>query len=169
MPAEEKRLYPFKLCRQGTRLHGQVALADLPDMLSVLSSDQGAVTYDLACDVDDEGIARVRLHIAAELSLLCQRCLQPLVWSVDGVTLLSPVRTDVAQQQWSASYEPLQVSETGAVLLVDLLAEELWLAMPQLPRHTTACVVQTDDPAIAGTASEEPGPFAVLRQLRLQP
>ena len=167
MPAEEKPLYPFKLCRQGTHLHGQVALADLPDVGSVLSSDQGVVAYDLMCDHDDEGIARVRLHIAAELSLLCQRCLQPLVWPVEGVTLLSPVRTDVAQQQWPTAYEPLQVSATGAVLLADLLTEELWLAMPQLPRHDTSCPDQADAAVTLPAASAAPGPFVVLRELQL--
>ena len=169
MPVEEKPLYPFKLCQQGARLHGQVVWADLPDVASVLLSDHGAVTYELVCDHDEEEVPRVCLHVSAELPLLCQRCLQPLVWPVDCVTLLSPVRTQAAQQQLSVSYEPLQVSETGAVRLTDLLTEELWLALPQLPKHDTACVVQTDYPATMGIASEKPGPFAALCKLRLQP
>ncbi len=166
---EEKCLYPFKLCQQGTRLHGQVMLADLPDVASVLSSDHGAVTYDLTCDYDDQDIARLRLQVTAELSLLCQRCLQPLIWPVDCVTLLSPVRTDAAEQQLPTAYEPLRVAETGAVRLTDLLVEELWLAIPQLPRHTTACVTQVDAPAVEDPVSAKPSPFAVLRELRCEP
>ena len=145
MPAQEKHLYPFKLCQQSARLHGQMGLADLADLVPVLSSDHGAVTYDL----------------------LCQRCLQPLICPLDSVALLSPVRTAAAQQP--SSYEPLPVPETGGVLLTDLLTEEIWLAIPQLPRHDADCVVQTDYPAavypVSGTSS---GPFAALRRLQLQ-
>lgn len=167
MPAQEKHLYPFKLCQQSARLHGQMGLADLADLVPVLSSDHGAVTYDLMCGSDDEGIAYMRLHITADLPLLCQRCLQPLICPLDSVALLSPVRTAAAQQP--SSYEPLPVPETGGVLLTDLLTEEIWLAIPQLPRHDADCVVQTDYPAavypVSGTSS---GPFAALRRLQLQ-
>ena len=169
MPAK-KWLHPFKLCQQHVQLRGQIALAGLPDVTPVLSSDHGVVTYDLACDYDDEGIARLRLCLSAELPLVCQRCLQTMNWPVECMTLLSPVRTDAAEQQLPAAYEPLQVSATGSVLLSDLLTEELWLVMPQLPTHTEQCVVQADYFATADTATETPrSPFAVLRELQLNP
>jgi len=166
---EEKCLYPFKLCQQGVRLRGQVMLADLPGVASVLLSEHGVVTYDLMCGYDDQDIARLRLQMTTELSLLCQRCLQPLIWPVECVTLLSPVCTDSAEQQLPPAYEPLRVAETGTVRLTDLLVEELWLAMPQLPRHATACVAQVDTPVVEDTASAKPSPFAVLRELQLAP
>ena len=109
----------------------------------------------------------LRLQVDADLFLVCQRC-------------LGPVREHLALDRWLRFVEDEeQAAELDAELdddvlalprwldLVELIEDELLLALPLVPRHAVCPVplpsAHADEPPLA---EEAPHPFAALAALK---
>lgn len=142
-------LHPEKLCRTappgGKRLDGKILLSNLKNLNSELRKQEGKeVTVSLVFSVDQQGYCCVEGEISVELSLICQRCMQPMTQTVSSSIVVSPVVSDAQAKQLPARYEPLLMNE-GEVALEDWIAEELLLALPLVPRHEAPCLPNKQD------------------------
>lgn len=125
-------------------------------------------TAPTAVDIDLEffkaapGRWEMRGHVRAAVMLVCQRCLAPLPWLVDAAPQLRFLRGDDA----NAADEVEAVTVAGPVRLVDLVEDELLLALPMIPLHAEGgdCAPV---PA-ADTGDRKPHPFAALARLKKQ-
>jgi uncharacterized protein len=137
-------LNPQKLCQtapaEGLRLSGKIPLGNLPNLDAELKS-QGAteVTVTVVFSMDSDGYCRVAGELEVDLVLICQRCMLPMDLPLRANFLVSPVVSDVQAQQLPARYEPLLVTN-GEIVVTQWIAEELYLALPFVPRHDTDCV-----------------------------
>lgn len=163
---------PRKLCEQGKGFEGTVALRDLPRLKPLLTSDEGEAAFTLEFDRDDERRLRIRGHVTAELVLCCQRCLQDMRLAVDSHFQLSPVSGVQEAERLPEDYDPLLLEER-LLHPLDLIEDELILAVPNAPRHPEAdCGVDLNDfrpepeSAAEPTDSAEDNPFAVLAGLK---
>lgn len=118
---------------------------------------------------DRQGLITVRLDVEAELPLVCQRNLEPYREKVKRQSVLAVIE-DVADQELIPElYDPVLV-ENRRMALLDIVEEELLLAVPRVPRSpgSTPVELSTDGKAI-GSAVEnnEPShkPFAGLAGL----
>lgn len=117
---------------------------------------------------------QIWLTLSAEVALpqTCQRCLGP----VDVPVSFEREFRFVASEE-VAAVEDEESEEDVLVLsrdfnLLELVEDELLMALPVVPKHTVcpgAVKLQVADPDFAEEEQEKPNPFAVLEQLKKRP
>ena len=172
MSRQHKRLPhqidPFRLCEARASLSGPVPLKQMQRLKPLLASDSGEINVVLDFDIDELGVPFVKGELKAELSLICQRCLEPFPFVVNQQSTLAWVRSDQEAERLPLRFEPYLV-ETNPLILNDVIEDELLLALPQIPMHAEA-----ECPASkwlkqqhADTEEEtEENPFSVLANLK---
>lgn len=83
---------------------------------------------------DRQGLVTIRLSVEAELPLICQRSLAPYAERINRRSRLAVIETIEAQEEVPEQYEPVLV-ENRRLALLDIVEEELLLAVPQVPRN----------------------------------
>ena len=174
-----EQLYPLRLARHGESLVASVATEQMPRLAEMLLERAGRADFELHFGHDDGGQACVLGRIEAKLTLLCQRCLEPMDITVERQVRLALVADDAEAAQAEAGYEPLLVADRP-ISLADLLEDELILAMPNFCRHPRgqcqmppgADDVDRADQSGAGHNDElagesgEDNPFSALESLK---
>lgn len=162
---------PCRLCEQVKRFEGTVALNKLARLTPLLTSSEGEAAFALEFDQDDEQRMRIRGQVTAVLSVVCQRCMHPMDLEVNSNFQLSPVEGELEAERLPDDYDPLLL-ESSVIRLMDLIEDELILAIPPAPRHAEmACSVDMADYQSAPEVEPEPtvdeeNPFAVLAGLK---
>jgi uncharacterized protein len=161
---------PRRLCEQGKVYAGSVALRDLPRLAPLLTSQEGEAAFTLEFDRDEERRPRIRGEVTASLSLLCQRCMQDMQLPVQVSFCLTPVSGPVEAESLPDEYDPLML-EDALLHPMDLVEDELILAIPPAPRHPEAeCAVKLADyrpePEAQEPEAAKENPFAVLAELK---
>ncbi|MFC1605744.1 DUF177 domain-containing protein [Pseudomonadota bacterium] len=101
---------------------------------------------------DSQGNVTVELWVEAELPLICQRSLRPYLEPVKRHSLLAVVESVEEQELLPEDYEPVLV-EQGHMALLEVVEDELLLAVPQVPRNPGVAEV---DLSTDGAAPAEP-------------
>jgi len=136
-------------------------------MLDLLAEPTGTVQFELEFFRDAHKRYCVRGRVWGRLRLVCQRCLEPVEVTLDSAPLLALVRGHDEATRLPGEYDPLLV---GGVPLhpLDLVEDEILLALPQIPVHP-----EEGGCAIRIPAAEQPSapvrpdhPFQVLGQLK---
>ena len=130
----EQRIDPIRLAGQHQTLSGHIALQDFRRLGQVVVDASGQVEYSLDFTKDEQGQAVVNGRIGAKVMLECQRCGQAVEIALDLTPHLMVVRSDDQAKQVPRDYEPLLVG-AAPLTLVDVLEEEILLALPMVPRH----------------------------------
>jgi len=102
---------------------------------------------------DRQGHVTVELWVEAELPLVCQRSLRPYLEPVKRHSLLAVVENAEQEELLPGHYEPVLV-EHGQMALLEVVEDELLLAVPEVPRdpNVREVSVSTDDTAAAPAA-----------------
>jgi len=154
---------PKRLAFQGTNLKGAFALAQMSRLGDMLCDIQGEAQIDWLFALDDKQRPTINGRLLAQMTLLCQRCLKPMLYSVD-VQVALIVLTE--EQDDEAGYEPIILNSTQ-VSLIKLIEDELILAMPIIAKHTTC---PSNDYQLDENISEHNNiinnPFQVLSTLK---
>jgi len=99
-----------------------------------IDGDEGAKTAAFSAEFafDRQGLVTIDIRVSAELPLLCQRSLEPYIEAVDRRSRLVVIEDMGNEESLPADYEPFLVEERRLALL-DVVEEELLLAIPQVP------------------------------------
>jgi uncharacterized protein len=168
------QLHYRELADRGARVEGSVSDEQCVRLKGLVGE---AGQLDLQTTVSPQG-AGVRLegHVGGQITLTCRRCLGSVDWQVDQPLNLQIVGTEEAMQALAddvdAHHAPALVGR-----LLDVLEEEVLLALPDFPEHppgqcsATALpdgVVVTDEQAVAERVQQQQTqrPFAVLQSLK---
>lgn len=110
----------------------------------------------------------VTLRLAARLTVPCVRCLGAVAVDVDETREFRLVADEPTAAAIDAPDLAYDVVSCGARLdLLDLVEDELIMAIPPLPRHEGDCALAGDDaPPAAITTAVREHPFAGLAALR---
>ncbi|MCS5711780.1 YceD family protein [Candidatus Berkiella aquae] len=135
---------PQKLCQSapigGSHMVGKISLGKLPNLDETLENQPTAqISVSVVFSMDSEGYCCIAGELSVDLSLICQRCMLPMIEPIRATFLVSPVVSDVQAEQLPARYEPLMVVN-GEIVVTQWIAEELYLALPFVPRHDYECV-----------------------------
>lgn len=164
----------LKFAAEADCISGKLALSSLPRLLDVLTTREGWLDCELSGGIDTEAGGRakpcLRLRVSGRLGLHCQRCLAEVRFDciIDSRLLLIPEGAAWPEDELeSDEYDALPASRELSVL--ELVEEEVLLALPVVPRHADC-----RPPAAAGTMEVEetsgssPGlsPFAALAGLK---
>ena len=174
-------LDPRKAVGQSARFDGRLELRRLPRLSPLLFDDDGelrgsdtSVRYRLEFGRDGDGRGIVSGFVSAALPLRCQRCFSAYELEVEAPISLALVEGLDEAGALPEQYEPLLVEER-LIRPVDLVEDELILAVPAIPRHAEGlCQPPAQAQSKAGDGLGEQGneghgerrPFAVLASLK---
>jgi uncharacterized protein len=151
----------LEFARNGGVLERSIGLDELPRLADQLATVEGALSVRLHGSRDNEGKSWLQVDIAGEPVLRCQRCLGgvkfPLATS-SRLQLVAPGEEwpddDLADDSVDA------IAAEQALAVVELVEDEVLLALPIAPRHE-----QCDSPLASATEQGE-SPFAALAALK---
>ena len=147
------------------RIEGRVPLASLPRLRDGLFEPEGDVRFTVDFDRDALGVPRVVLEAEAELPLQCQRSLQRFLLPVRVEQRLGLLRDEAGEAALPEGYEPLLVPADGRLDPLDLVEDELILALPVVPVRPGTDPMEGDWPREADGARQD-NPFAALAALK---
>jgi uncharacterized protein len=157
---------PIRLAEQARGFAGKLPLGRFRRLAESLADTSGQVEVELAFAMEPRGRARVSGRARAVLHLVCQRCLEPLEQSLEVAIHLVVVRSDAEAARLDEGEDPLLVGE-DPIPLVEMIEDELLLALPQVPLHPpSVCSARDVAGAGARTGSGGGGAFASLARLR---
>lgn len=156
---------PSRLAAQGVRLSGAVPLAQMERLRPLLHEAEGVADAELEFTADNQGVS-VSGRIRCDLTLECQRCSKPFVVHVESPLHVGLVNSGDESAALPEDVEPFLL-EAGRLRPMDLVEDELLLALPIVPRHDYDCSPEVSIDSHDGDApAQEPTPFAVLDTLR---
>lgn len=159
-----------KLSAKGAEISAQIRVSELPRIADMLASDRGNVAADLRFFTDEDHRKRLDGHLAAQLEVVCQRCLEAMPLELESDFALGIVWSEEEAKHLGSSLEPLIVGEE-LVNLADVISEELILSLPYVSYHRAEdCSQQQREfsggDVIAPAEEERENPFKVLEQLK---
>ena len=154
--------------RNGQKISGEVAIAELPRLHDVLANQHGIISYTVQGVVDKQGSPALDVSISGSCQLLCQRCLNGLDYAIqlDAHLLL---RNQASLDALADSVAGGEEEEFDSILadahldVLDLLEEEILLSLPIAPKHEFGNCQATEGKE---ASEEEQHPFAVLAKLK---
>jgi uncharacterized protein len=172
---DPRRLDVKRFAEAAGQLQGEAALREWGRLLAEVEGRgaESQVHWTARGEVRHPGHLRpqnwLHLQAGACMQLVCQRCLQPVEVevSVDRSFRFAPDEATAAAEDDDSEEDVL--AESRAFDLLELVEDELLMAMPVVPRHEQ-CPVSL--PAAAGEREFEaaqdarPNPFAVLGKLK---
>lgn len=156
-------LDPRRLARFGRTLRGDIASVRMPRLREALAQAPDAVHFELRFFRDAQGHERVAGFAAADVEVVCQRCLEKMHLPIRAEVRLEVVGTESGAIPATAEYEPLAVGE-GPIALAELIEDELLLSLPPFPTHARTECTAPGESGLCHAAGEAPTtrPFAIL-------
>ncbi|PID48915.1 MAG: hypothetical protein CR991_09255 [Proteobacteria bacterium] len=160
---------PFRLIEQGKILKARLPIEQMPRLRELLVESANAFEVELHFGHSDSRRPMITGHIQGEVSLRCQRCLEPIAIEMDtwSEVVLTTSQTDRIPEE--EGYE-LYIIDNERLFLQDFIEDEILLALPVVPRHEDChpirplCETDADDVWVEQAAQEEKtNPFAVLK------
>lgn len=131
-----------------------------------LGNTEGEVDVELDFGVDARDRPSVTGRVSAELSLICQRCLEPMPFSVRAEVGLVFIPDRTEDEALDEEDEPFILGD-APVAVSELVEDELILALPLIPKHPEG---ECEGGRIEDCEPEEHGearsPFAALAALK---
>jgi len=160
------RLDLIATAEAGRLLRGAVAVSSLERLLPVLVSDEGELQVEMELGRDPDGTRYLKGSIQGEVILKCQRCLEKMTLPLDLGFQLGLVASDEVASALPDRYEPMLVT-AEPVHIADVVAEEVLLAIPIVPKHSDRVDCQEFVKDYTPPESEQrKNPFAVLAGLK---
>lgn len=162
---------PRKLADRGATLECETPLANLPRFCDPLADNAGAVRAKFVFERDERHAVILRTELDAEVRMVCQRCLELVALPIHSECSYAVVREGANTQSVPKGYDVLEVGEAPLELL-ELVEEELLLALPIVPAHDPKDCQQPaglDEPDSSEDEVTRSNPFSVLAQLKRDP
>ena len=158
---------PWKAA-EGHRIYrGTIALARMDRLLPMLADTRGEAGFEARFARDELGFTTIRLDVSADLPLVCQASLEPFELEVKRSSQLAVIETLNEQERLPGHYEAVW-AESGQVVFLELIQDELILEVPQVPRKPgMEKVLYSTDPGAKDVAEEQQqnNPFSALGDL----
>lgn len=143
---------------------GSVPLASMPRLCGALEQPEGDCRYVLSFDRGALDVPRIEVKAQALLPLLCQRSLQRFLLPVAVEQSLAMVADDDQEAALPEGYEAIVVGADGAVHPLDLIEDELILALPvvAIDPASTPLEIALAEGGGKQVEARQDNPFAVL-------
>ncbi|WP_169748978.1 YceD family protein [Gynuella sunshinyii] len=138
----------------------------------MLESSEGVLSVKLHFFVDEEGIRQLEGCAQTTVTLICQRCLEPMEYNVEADFSVSFAFHEDMARSMTGRYDPIVLSPDKRVSLVELIEDDLLLSLPMFSSHSDGeCQVKTvyadQNRAVeAGNDQKKSNPFSVLANLK---
>jgi len=158
----------FEFARQQEHREGQIKLADLPRLASVNAEGAnatGLLKWSLSGSAGRFGHPQLTLLVTVIVRPVCQRCLNPFDLAVasESVLVLAKDEAEADKIEEMLGDEEIDVIVGNREMnLLDLIEDEVLLALPLSPKHE----ICPDASKLEGLKADKPSPFAVLKDLK---
>lgn len=156
---------PWKAAEGQRMFHGTMPLRRMRRLTPLLATAEGDASFEICFYFDRQRNAVIAVTVQADLILLCQRSLAPYSEKVQRTSVLAIIRDIAEQNMMPANYELIVeetgVHETGKLVLLELVEDELLLALPQIPKNPAVDEIEL-------STDGEVRPLSVGKQERLQ-
>ncbi|MES2824709.1 MAG: YceD family protein [Pseudomonadota bacterium] len=160
---------PRKFAQQGILLQGLVPIASLPRLVDAIEESSGEIQVDLVFGFSEDKKKIVTGSARADISLVCQRCLNPVTVLVESSISLGIVWDEEHALALPEYLDPWIAGE-GAADFYEMIEEEMLLSLPAVAYHQEPCVnnklFESGKPV---EVKKEKNPFQVLEQLKSSP
>jgi uncharacterized protein len=151
---------PIRLADEGARLRGVLLGSSMPRLRELTLSADRPVAVELQFERTAQGVRRMRGTIRTQVDMTCRRCQKPLKIEIVAQPLFMLLQSGEAEPEEG---EILIVE--GPLSLIELVEDELLLAMPMIPGHAEgecelAFPMTTDK---VSESKKKTNPFAELR------
>lgn len=154
------RVDVVRLAARGAAMSNMTAVSSMTRLVGLLADDTGTVSSQLSFALDGRGRAVVEGGIVAAPLMTCQRCLEPVPVDVDTAINVVVVDEDTGESDQV-------LAEDGKVSLLELVEDELILALPIVAMHDEGLCRSAVEAADTGSSGDSrPNPFAVLQKLK---
>ncbi len=163
-------------CRAGEERAGELPLSALSRCRD-MAPEGGRLSYRMHF-FEGQGVhpLAAEVSIEAALALECARCRETVVQTVASSSHLSFVFSEEQAEHVDAAAEPVILGREGRVKPLELIEDELLMAVPLMPVHETPCgPIPPDRPYESGQLAEpvdedgDDNPFAALAALKKGP
>ena len=155
---------PRKLAGQGTRLQGSVPADEMP-RLSRAVLEVAAVQVDLTFSRDAEYRTVIEGNYRLDVSMTCQRCLQPVSEQIEGALQIGVVWDESKVADLPKSRDPWIVGEESGDLY-ELLEDEFLLSLPIVPFHEESACSSSGRYSTGDHEETRENPFSILAKLK---
>lgn len=164
-----RQVDPRRFAQQGIRIDGFVPVAGMPRLIEATLDSTAKLQVDLEFRVNEEKKKVVTGRACGELTLVCQRCLDPVRLPIEADVSLAIV-WDEEEADALPDYLDPWIHGEGAADLYEMIEEEMLLSLPAVAYHNEPCI----DASLLNTGNpvEVPvkkNPFNVLEQLKSSP
>ncbi len=122
---------------QGLEWTGFIPLADCPRVLDLCVSGAGAlpsIAVFVRFGLDPKTRPAVQGTLEAVLPVLCQRCLEPMSWSLEHSFQL-PLLAGDQIETLALGEDAIEIDARGQVSLIEVIEEECLLSLPMVLKH----------------------------------
>lgn len=155
----------WRMVTQRRVFEGVVPLRRMPRLVASLVDDEGEVRYALEFGRDEFDVGFLEIRVEAGLPLLCQRTLERFVQPVALSQRLGLLREEAEEDALPPGYEPVLLDAEGQLRPLELVEDELILALPLVPVSPDAEAIDTEAPPSTDEV-EAASPFAALSALK---
>ncbi len=123
------------LARGRAAFDATVSLDRVPRYQGLLVEGEATLEVSVQFSVSPMGPAQVVGRLRAGAPLMCQRCLQPMIYQFEQTFRFALVDSERAEKKLPDDMDRLHLDENGRISLSELIEDELILALPQIPWH----------------------------------
>lgn len=156
---------PFEFCRNGESLKGNASLSELPRLAAVCADQNGELAWEMTGTVNQRNQAQLMLDVSGTVSLMCQRCLSPLVFDLDAKTTVLVAKTEEQADEMEEALgneDSIEVVVAdGKINVMDLIEDEALLSLPLSSKHEIC-----PDSSMDEVKNKPESPFSVLGKLK---
>jgi len=154
---------PIRLADEGTRLRGVLPVINMVRLQELTLLANQPVAVELEFERTAQGMRRMRGTLRTQVEMTCRRCLKPLKFEI-----VAQPHCIVLQSGETEPEEGESLIVEGPLALIELVEDELLLAMPMIPGHAEGeCEMAfSKTTGMKSVTDNKPNPFADLRGLK---
>jgi len=169
----QKVIYPYKLAAHGGEMAGEVPLDQFRRLAGYLLDTEGKAQVTLVYGLTEKGMPLVTGRIQAVVRRECVNCSHAVEEKIDFIPQIVIVKSEDEASELGEALDPVVMTDEK-IELVDLIEDEIILALPILARHSEgqcdpsyyAWKAQQDSELKNAGVSKKENPFSVLAKLK---
>lgn len=128
------RINAQQFARQQAEIDTVIDIETLPRLSAKILNHSGKVEVKLQFDKDLNDDVTIQCRVKTQVSLECQRCMEPMTLDIDTFSTLRPVLNEQQAKQLPEGIEPIELV-AGEIDPLSLVEDEILLAIPIIPKH----------------------------------
>jgi len=139
MGSHEPRFDAFKVAARGGELSGAIDPFRLRRLGDRVAEEGGSIVWRIRGGGDRQGRPALTVEVEGEIPVTCQRCLGTMRQPVAQETVLLLARSEAEMVRLDEASDCEVVLASAPLQALELVEDELLLALPFAPRHEQRC------------------------------